>query len=89
MKSDSKAIIVVGAVHSGDASEKEKAKLLSVAKAWKRGGREFKQPVWFVWVEGERWASWLRQSYRIKKKDLPAVVIVDPSVRPPPLGHAQ
>jgi hypothetical protein len=80
MKSESRAVVVLAAVHSGEAGEKEKAKLMSIAKAWKKGGRPFQQPVWFAWVEGERWGSWLRQSYGIKKSDLPAAVVVDPSV---------
>ncbi|KAK1920867.1 thioredoxin-like protein [Papiliotrema laurentii] len=79
MKSESRAVVVLAAVHSGEAGEKEKAKLMSIAKAWKKGGRPFQQPVWFAWVEGERWGSWLRQSYGIKKSDLPAAVVVDPS----------
>jgi hypothetical protein len=81
MKTDSRAIVVLAALHKGDDGEKERQKLMSVAKAWKRGGRGFVQPVLFAWIEGERWSSWLRQSYGIKKKNLPAVVVVDPAVR--------
>jgi hypothetical protein len=80
MKGDSRAIVVLGALHKGDEGAKEREKLEAVARAWKRGGRSFEQPVWFVWVEGDRWSGWLRQSYGIKKKDLPAVVVVDPAV---------
>lgn len=63
MKSENKAIVVLGAVHRGDEGDKERRELESIARAWKRGGRRFSQPVWFVWVEGERWASWLKQAY--------------------------
>ena len=80
MKADSRAIVVLAALHKGDEGKKEKEKLLSMARAWKRGGRPFSQPVRFCYVEGETWAGWLRQSYGIKKRDLPAVVIVDPPV---------
>lgn len=80
MKADSRAIVVLAALHKGEEGEKERERLMSVAKAWKRGGRGFVQPVFFAWIEGERWASWLRQSYGIKKKDLPAVVVVDAPV---------
>jgi len=81
MKADSRAIVVLAALHKGEEGEKEKEKLLQVARAWKRGGRAFSQPVRFCYVEGESWRGWLRQSYGIKKKDLPAVVVVDPPVR--------
>lgn len=80
MKSDSRAVVVLAALHKGDEGEREKEKLMSVARAWKRGGRGFQQPVWFVWVEGEKWGGWLKQSYGIRQKELPAVVIVDPPV---------
>jgi hypothetical protein len=87
MKSDMRAIVVLAALHKGDEGEKEKEKLTSVARAWKRGGRGFQQPVWFVWVEGEKWGGWLKQSYGIRKKELPAVVVVDPVVSV--IGHAR
>ena len=80
MKSDSRAIVVLGAVHQGEEGVKEKEKFELIAKAWKRGGRGFVQPVWFVWVDGQRWSGWLKQSYGIQKKELPAVVVVDPPV---------
>lgn len=63
MKADSKPIIVLGALHKGEEGKKDRMAFNSVAKAWKRGGRDFEQPVWFVWVEGDKWASWLKQSY--------------------------
>ncbi|OCF32348.1 protein disulfide-isomerase domain [Kwoniella heveanensis BCC8398] len=78
MKSPTRAVVVLGAIHKGDEGEKEKERLAEVARAWKRGGRPFSQPVWFVWVDGEKWAKWLKQQYGIKKKELPAVVVVDP-----------
>lgn len=80
MRSDAKAIVVLGAVHHGDEGAKERERLAEVARAWKRGGRGFSQPVWFVWVDGEKWAGWLRQSYGIRKRKLPEVVVIDPPV---------
>jgi hypothetical protein len=80
MKSEERAAVVLAAVHGGDTGAKERAALEQVARAWKRGGRGFQQPVFFVWVDGERWSAWLRQSYGIKKKDFPAVIVADPSV---------
>ncbi|KAL7419881.1 hypothetical protein Q5752_005797 [Cryptotrichosporon argae] len=78
MKSDTRALVVLGALHSGPEGEQERFALEKIARAWKRGGRPFAQPVWFVWVEGEKWKGWLRQSYGIHKTDLPALVVVDP-----------
>jgi hypothetical protein len=63
MKSESRAIVVLGALHRGEDGEKERKEFERIARAWKRGGRGFTQPVWFVWVEGEKWASWLKQAY--------------------------
>ncbi|WWC87598.1 protein disulfide-isomerase domain [Kwoniella dendrophila CBS 6074] len=77
MTSDTRAVVVLGALHKGDEGKKEKDKLAEVAKAWKRGGRSFSQPVWFVWVDGEKWSGWLKQQYGIKKSQLPSVVVID------------
>ncbi|KAK8861263.1 protein disulfide-isomerase domain [Kwoniella newhampshirensis] len=78
MKGDAKAIVVLGALHKGQDGTKEREQLGEIARAWKRGGRRFDQPVWFVWVDGEKWSGWLKQSYGIRKKELPAVVVIDP-----------
>ncbi|OCF58204.1 protein disulfide-isomerase domain [Kwoniella mangroviensis CBS 10435] len=77
MNSDTRAIVVLGALHKADEGQKEKEKLAEVAKAWKRGGRPFSQPVWFVWVDGEKWSGWLKQQYSIKKSQLPSAVVID------------
>ncbi|WVW79859.1 protein disulfide-isomerase domain [Kwoniella bestiolae CBS 10118] len=77
MNSDTRSMVVLGALHKGDEGQKEKEKLREVAKAWKRGGRPFAQPVWFVWVDGEKWSGWLKQQYSIKKDQLPSVVVID------------
>lgn len=65
MRSDTRAIVVLAGVHKGEEGKKERDKFADVARAWKRGGRRFEQPVWFVWVEGEtsRWANWLKRFY--------------------------
>ncbi|WVQ77445.1 protein disulfide-isomerase domain [Cryptococcus sp. DSM 104548] len=77
MRSDSRAVVVLGAVHKGEAGKKELDQFAEIARAWKRGGRKFQQPVWFVWVEANKWSRWLKQFYTIKKTDIPAVVVVD------------
>lgn len=63
MKSPTKAVVVLAAVHGGEKGKKEREDFEKVARAWKRGGRRFDQPVWFVWIDGERWASWMSQAY--------------------------
>ncbi|EIW69209.1 hypothetical protein TREMEDRAFT_44374 [Tremella mesenterica DSM 1558] len=77
MNSPLKSTVVLGALNKGPEGDKEREELEKMSRAWKRGGRGFNQPVWFVWVEGEKWAAWLKQSYGIKKSALPAVVVVD------------
>ena len=80
LKSPTKAVVVLGALHSTVEGEKEKAKLYNIARAWKRGGRTFSQPVRFAWVDSDKWAGWLKQSFDIKRNDLPAAVVIDTSV---------
>lgn len=63
MKSPTKAVIVLAAVHGGETGRKERVEFEKISRAWKRGGRRFDQPVWFVWIDGERWASWMNQAY--------------------------
>ncbi|ODO04871.1 protein disulfide-isomerase domain [Cryptococcus amylolentus CBS 6273] len=77
MRSDSRAVVVLGAVHKGEAGKKELDEFAEVARAWKRGGRKFQQPVWFVWVDADKWSRWLKQFYSIKKANIPAIVVVD------------
>ncbi|WWC59892.1 protein disulfide-isomerase domain [Kwoniella dejecticola CBS 10117] len=77
MNSNSRAIVVLGALHKGEEGKKDRDQLEEVAKAWKKGGRPFAQPVWFVWVDGEKWSGWLKQQYNIKKSKIPAVVVID------------
>jgi hypothetical protein len=80
MKSTARAIVVLGAVHAGVEGESEIRELEDVARAWRRGGRGFQQPVWFAWVEGDKWSGWLRQAYGIRKSELPTVVVIDTPV---------
>ncbi len=66
MKSPTRALIVLAALkRTGKGTselEKDIEKLETVARAWRKGGRGFVQPVWFVWVDGIKWRKWLRQS---------------------------
>jgi hypothetical protein len=63
MKSDTHALVVLAAFNKGGDGQKENREFEKVAKAWRRGGRDFAQPVWFAYVEGEKWAGWLKQAY--------------------------
>lgn len=63
MKSDTRATIVLAALNKGQQGKTEFTQFENVAKAWKRGGRDFSQPIWFAYVEAEKWAGWLKQSY--------------------------
>ena len=80
LESRERAVIVLAALHGGEEGEKEKKEFAKVSRAWKRGGRTFIQPVWFVTVKGEEWSRWLRQRFGVGKASLPAVVVVDTSV---------
>ncbi|ORX36460.1 thioredoxin-like protein [Kockovaella imperatae] len=79
LKSQSHSVVVLGALHGGSDGEAEKKKLYEIARAWRRGGRRFSSPVQFVWAESGKWAGWLRSSFKVKRQDLPAIVIIDPS----------
>jgi hypothetical protein len=63
MKSEEKALVVLAALNKGGDGKKELESFQKVAKAWRRGGRDFSRPVWFVHVEGDKWAGWLKQAY--------------------------
>ncbi|KAL1410129.1 hypothetical protein Q8F55_004132 [Vanrija albida] len=77
MKNDAHALVVLGVVHGDERGVEERKKLEEASKAWKRGGRPFTQPVWFAAVDGDKWASWVLRTYGIRKKDFPAVVVID------------
>lgn len=58
----------------------ELEKLKTISRAWRKGGRKFVQPVWFVWVDSVKNGKWLKQDYGISSSELPAVRLVDPPV---------
>jgi hypothetical protein len=67
MKSPTRALIVLAAFKKTGRStadlDKDIQRLEVVARAWRKGGRNFHQPVWFVWVDGIKWRKWLKQSF--------------------------
>jgi hypothetical protein len=60
-------IIVLGALHT--TGKEQRAKLEKVARAWKRGGRDMERPVWFVWVDGQKWGGWMKRAYGYVRGD--------------------
>lgn len=60
-KSPLDPIIVLGALHT--TAKDQRARLEKVARAWKRGGRDMGRPVWFVWVDGQKWGGWMKRAY--------------------------
>lgn len=65
MKSPTRALVVLVALKTDKENvlKQEVEKLKMISRAWMRGGRGFVQPVWFVWVDGVKYAKWLKQSY--------------------------
>lgn len=77
MKNDARALAVIGAVRSGAEGAVDRATLLKTARAWKRGGRPFDQPVWFVTVDAGVWEKWLAKMVGILPEDVPVATVVD------------
>jgi hypothetical protein len=82
MQSPTRALVVLVALKKNGRStgelEKEVEELHKIAKAWYRGGRKFEQPVWFAWIDGERYKKWLKQNYgyvSVKKSSTPRRVL--------------
>lgn len=67
MHSPMRSLIVLVALKKNgrpaDELEKEVEEFRKIAKAWYKGGRHFQQPVWFVWIDGERYKKFLKQNY--------------------------
>lgn len=53
-------------------------KLQSIATQWKRDRSD--ENVVFTWMDADKWASWLKNMYGIKRASLPAIVIANHSV---------
>lgn len=81
MKNDKHPLVVVGVIRPGTEGAADRAVMLSTARAWKRGGRAFQQPVWFVNVDAEEWAKWLKKMVSIKVEDAPVAVVIDTDTR--------
>lgn len=75
----SSRLVVLAAINTEDLSHINLVK--QTAEAWHRNahGPDDRQVV-FAWMDRDRWASWLKSVYGVKKGSEPAVVIVDHGV---------
>lgn len=60
-KSPLDPIVVLGALHT--TAKDQRVRLEKAARAWQRGGRDLERAVWFVWVDGQKWGSWMKRAY--------------------------
>lgn len=62
-----RALIVLAALKPGSKNRKEfesdLAYFTKVSRAWQKGGRQFSQPVHFVWTDATRQSKWLKHTY--------------------------
>lgn len=69
-----------------DGLERKKDEVHALARGWaqrrRTASREERDVLW-AWVDGDKWAGWVRTMYDVKMggKDAPALVIADPKVR--------
>ena len=71
-------LVVLGAIHSGDEGKAEIAKMETIARSFRRGGRKQYRPVKFVTAD-ETWQVALERMFGIRTADLPRLVVVDPA----------
>jgi thioredoxin domain-containing protein 5 len=84
MKNPTQPLVVLAALRAeDDALEANIALLKQAAKKWeaREGSGEWVRGTVFVWMDADKWASWLKSQYGIKKDHLPSVVVVDHQVR--------
>ena len=84
MKNPTQPFIVLAALSTEDNTfEGNIASLKRAAKHWeqKEGSSELVRGAVFVWMDADKWGSWLKSQYGIKKARLPSVVVADHQVR--------
>jgi hypothetical protein len=73
-------LVVLGAINTQNSAHIDSIK--QVATAWHRGEQTVDSAqVVFAWMDKEKWSSWLKSVYDIKKGPDPNVVIADHGVR--------
>jgi thioredoxin domain-containing protein 5 len=72
-------LVVLTAVPKADAPGHDGAvsQVKEVARQWRAEASKYPgQYVQFVWMDANRWASWLKSQYGIKSSNLPATILV-------------
>jgi len=80
MKNPTRPFVVLAALSTDDSTlEGHIALLKNAAKKWeeKEGSDEWDRGVVFVWMDADKWGSWLKSQYGIKKAHLPSIVVAD------------
>ena len=82
MKSPSEPLVVLAAMEPSAKSDSQRDDLFAVARAWREEGllEGRHRDVIFVWMNAERWTTWLKKQYAITQEQLPVVIIVDHAV---------
>jgi thioredoxin domain-containing protein 5 len=84
MKNPTQPLVLLAALSSEDGTlQGNIVSLKSAAKNWeqKEGSDKWARGAVFVWMDGDKWGSWLKSQYGIKKARLPSVVVADHQVR--------
>ena len=84
MKNPTQPFVVLAALSSEDSTLHGNIALLkNAAKEWeeKEGSGEWARGAVFVWMDADKWESWLKGQYGIKKANVPSVVVADHQVR--------
>src|SRR5258708_18612455 len=68
MNPNSSTLVILVAVEESEATTTEKL-LSEIGTAWKA------QPAFFVWINAEKWGSWLSHMYGFRRSKSPFVVI--------------
>jgi len=84
MKNPTQPFVVLAALHTEENALQGNITLLkTVAKKWeeKEGSGEWVRGAVFVWMDADKWESWLKSQYGIKKAYVPSVIVADHQVR--------
>jgi hypothetical protein len=83
MNADHHPLVVIVANPSGSASTSVLEKLHDIGAKWRtrQGGKIKSEGVVFTWMDGERWAKWLKGMYGVEQREKEvALVIADHGV---------
>jgi hypothetical protein len=83
MKNPTQPFVVLAALSTeSDTLQGNIALLKHAAKQWdeKEGSDEWVRGAVFVWMDADKWGSWLKGQYGIKKAHVPSIVVADHQV---------